>query len=123
MRIWEKNDTIHFMEQTECKEFISKIPVYLDGKLGARATGRLLEHLKTCGDCRDEMEINFLLREGIRRVENGETLDLENELDRKLQESEDELVMLERIRSGIYIIEGTAAFLLAACLLIMTISG
>ena len=107
----------------DCKDIVSKIPGYLDGKLEPEDAAKLLSHLKACPDCRDEMEINFLLREGIRRVESGETLNLDNELDRKLKATEDMLAVLDRIRSGICIVEGTAAFMLAACLLRMVLSG
>lgn len=106
----------------ECKDIESLIPGYLEGRLEVGDARRLLAHLKACPDCRDEMEINFLLEEGIRRVESGETLNLDSELDKKLHATEETLLLLDRIRSGIYIVEGTAAFMIAACFLMLFLS-
>ncbi len=107
------------MTEIDCKSVEQLIPQYLEGNLSPEEVRRMLLHIRNCRDCRDELEINFLLREGIRRVESGETLDLQQELGRKLKHSEKNIALLERIRSGILIIEGTAAFVLAACMIIM----
>lgn len=102
-----------------CKRADRLIPDYLDGKLGFDDTRFLIRHLKKCTECRDEMEIRFLINEGLKRVESGETLDLKNELERRLERSEWIITLLERVRAGVFIIEGTAAFVLAASTVIL----
>lgn len=102
-----------------CKRAEKLIPGYLDGKLGFDETRFLVRHLSSCPECRDEMEIRFLIAEGLKRVESGETLNLKDELERKLAKSERIIAMLERVRAGVFIIEGTAAFVLAASIIIL----
>lgn len=104
-----------------CKDAEQMIPVYLDGKLGFDETRKLMGHLSQCHDCQDELEIRFLIREGLRRVEIGETLDLKGELDRRIKNSGLMVAMFERIHTAGIIIEVTAVFVLISCVLIMFI--
>ena len=50
----------------ECKEIQSLIPGYLAGKLSLKEARAFTAHLKKCSECRDEMEISYLLDEEFR---------------------------------------------------------
>ena len=72
----------------ECKEFEKLIPAFIHGRMDYRTLKRFKEHYDACSDCREEMAIQFLVKEGIARLEDGSAFDLQKELDKHLQEAE-----------------------------------
>lgn len=102
----------------DCAEVMSLIPVYLKGDLTLHDAKRFTRHLKKCEDCREEIEISYLLGEGMTRVESGETIDLHADLQEMLQGTEDAIQHLIQFRTAVYLMEATAVFVLIACVLI-----
>lgn len=72
----------------ECREFERMIPAFLDNKLDYPTLKRFREHVDCCGECREELVIQFLVTEGIQRLENGSAFDLQKELNDRLEEAE-----------------------------------
>ncbi|MBQ9360554.1 MAG: zf-HC2 domain-containing protein [Lachnospiraceae bacterium] len=105
----------------DCKEIQGLIPRYLRGELTLHEARLFTKHLKRCDDCREEIEISYLLDQGIVRVENGETIDLHADLEDMLRETEDSITHLTQFRTAVYLIESTAIFVLIACVLILTL--
>lgn len=105
----------------DCKEIQSLIPGYLVGKLSLKEAKSFTAHLKKCNECRDEMEISYLLDEGITRAENGETIDLHADLEEMLDETDSLIQYLTQYRNVVYLIESTAVFVLVACFLLLFI--
>ncbi len=105
--------------ETDCRYAETLMPQYIEGKLDPAGTKLLIRHIKGCHECYDELEIRFLISEGLKRVESGETMDLKNELENRVSRSAMMIAMIERIQTGIYIIEGTAIFVMGACLLML----
>lgn len=103
----------------DCKYIISLIPSYLKGDLTLHEAKRFTRHLKHCDDCREEIEISYLLEEGIARVESGETIDLHADLQRMLEGTETAIQRLIQFRTAVYLMESTAVFVLIACVLMM----
>ena len=66
------------------KEFIKLIPVWLDGKLDGKRGGRFLEHMENCKECREELHIQYLVKEGTARLESGMSFNLDKELSEKV---------------------------------------
>ena len=64
----------------DCKEFEKLIPGYITQKLPYAELKRFCEHAKKCGECREELTIQFLTTEGIQRLEDGGAFDLQKEL-------------------------------------------
>lgn len=78
----QRSDTrTHDMDH---KEFIRMIPVWLDGKMGSKDGSRFLAHLTDCKECREELQIQFLVREGTARLESGGNFNLDKELSDKI---------------------------------------
>ena len=69
-----------------CKEVEKNIPRFLRKECSAKEEIALLEHIIHCSECKEELSIQFLLTEGINRLENGESFDLNKELDKLLKE-------------------------------------
>ncbi len=68
----------------DCKEFLRLIPNWLDGRLDGKRGVKFLEHMATCKDCNEELHIQYLVREGTARLENGDNFDLDRELSDKV---------------------------------------
>lgn len=64
----------------DCKEFNRLIPEYLDHRLGERKLKEFLNHYDECEDCRDELKVQYLIYEGLERLEEGDAFDVEKDL-------------------------------------------
>lgn len=69
-----------------CKEVEKNIPKFINRECTQKEETIMLEHISHCPECKEELTIQFLLKEGINRLENGEGFDLNEELEKRLQE-------------------------------------
>lgn len=53
----------------DCITFNKDIIAYLDGELGDEELNDFLHHLKTCEACAEELEINYIVREGVKLLD------------------------------------------------------
>ena len=91
-----------------CKEFAVAIPRFLEDELPDRQMPGFLEHFETCDECNEELQIQFLVKEGIARLEDAADFNLSGELAEKVEEHKK---ILKRKRIGdliIYCMEGIA---------------
>lgn len=72
----------------ECKEFEKMIPNFLSGKLNFILLKQFDEHRKQCSCCQEELEIQFLVAEGIQHLEEGDAFDLQKELEYQLKDAQ-----------------------------------
>lgn len=92
----------------DCKEANRKISDFLDHELNSRELKGFLEHVTHCKDCREELSIQFLVQEGMARLEDGNTFDLQKELDRLLEEAERKMLFYRWLRYFVYGVETLA---------------
>ena len=71
----------------DCKEFERLIPSFLEWKMDFRLLKRFREHMDNCPNCKEELVIQFLVIEGMQRLEEGDVFDLQSELDQHLEEA------------------------------------
>lgn len=64
----------------EHKLFEKEIPEFLEDRLNNHELERFLDHLDDCSQCQDELSIQYLVYEGVPRLETGETFNLQEEL-------------------------------------------
>ena len=64
----------------DCKEFERLIPEFIGKKMNYAMTKRFVEHIKCCPNCREELNIRFLVGEGLVRLEEGSAFDLQKEM-------------------------------------------
>ncbi|MCQ2540535.1 MAG: zf-HC2 domain-containing protein [Acetatifactor sp.] len=96
----------------DCKEFERLIPDFIDRSMDYPTLKRFGEHLEECDNCREELTIQFLVTEGIQRLENGSAFDLQKELNQRLEDAKRTLK-----RHGFAISVGAAVeFLAAMCI-------
>lgn len=75
-------------ESMECREFEKLIPDFIAGKLDYPTLKRFYEHVRQCPDCREELDIQFLVQEGMQRLEQGNAFDLQSELEQRMEAAE-----------------------------------
>ena len=71
----------------ECREFEKKIPQYLKGTLDYETMEAFQEHMNGCAACKEELSIQFLVQEGMKHLENGDSFDLDAEFKNRLESS------------------------------------
>ncbi len=100
-------------KKMDCKEFERLIPGFIKHRLDYQSLKRFFEHMEQCENCKEELDIQFLVTEGVQRLEDGRAFDLQKELDRRLGEAKRKIrVRGNMIRLGI-VMEIAAACLLA----------
>ena len=73
-------------ERMECREFERLIPGFLKGELDYPTLKQFLAHRESCSECREELDIQFLVAEGMQHLEEGNAFDLQSELEQRLEE-------------------------------------
>lgn len=96
-----------------CKEFERLIPEFLSGRMDYQSLMQFSEHMEGCKDCEEELVIQFLVSEGMQRLEEGNAFDLQRELQERLNEAERKI----RFHSG-FLFVGVLLEILAAAGLI-----
>ena len=84
-----------------CKDVENFLQPYLEGKLNNRDVKILMEHLESCPECMDELEIRYLLHEGLNSLENGYELNLKHELEERIYNSRQHVLMIERLKASV----------------------
>lgn len=106
MDLWnEKGDM-------DCKTFEKLIPEFIAERMDYPSLKRFLAHREKCDACREELEIRFLVSEGIHRLEDGNAFDLQAELERHLLDSKKKI----RFNDG-FMSVGLGLEIIAVCLL------
>lgn len=101
-----------------CKDAEKLIPEFLDDDLDNRELAEFLAHVDSCPECKEELTIQFLVRVGMQRLEDGNTFNLSRELDHLLIDSKKRLSARKYLVMTSYILEIAVAALLATCLLL-----
>lgn len=88
----------------DCKETQRCIHLFLKEELDMRTAQKFVEHVHTCSECMEELTIEYLLLEGINRLENAEDIDVQNELDEKLDRVMNRKRMYKQLKAGLFLI-------------------
>ncbi len=70
-----------------CKEFEKMIPDFLNRKLDFLTLKKFSEHMESCKECHEELTIQFLVTEGMQRLEEGDAFDMQAELEGRIEEA------------------------------------
>lgn len=80
-----------------CKEFEKMIPDFMEQKLDYNALKNFSRHMSSCDSCKEELTIQFLVTEGMQRLEDGEAFDLQRELNTRLLSAKKQMKWHKRI--------------------------
>ena len=70
-----------------CKEVQRNITAFLEEELQGRNAEKFLNHISQCSECKEELSIQYLVREGMARLEEGGSFDLSKDLDILIEQS------------------------------------
>ena len=82
----------------QCKKVRSEVHLYLDNLLPEEEREPFLKHVRSCNDCYEELEISYIMLEGMRRLDNGGNIavDFQKELGNQIHK---ELLHIHRSRT------------------------
>ncbi len=86
-----------------CKEAEAMITAYMEDALEIPELRSFVRHIDECPDCRDELEVRFLVYKGLQRLEEGEAFDLKHELDIKLAHTRGVVAIAYRVKIALVI--------------------
>lgn len=89
-----------------CKEAEKLIPLFLKDDLDTDDLREFTEHIDKCEECKEELSIQFLVLEGLARLESGNVFDLQNELKFRMEEAEHILKLRESMQWLLYALDG-----------------
>ncbi len=104
-----------------CKEAEKMIPLFLEDNLDTEDLREFLEHIEKCRECKEELSIQFLVSEGLLRLETGNVFDLQNELKLQMDDAENTLRFRESMQWLLYGLEGLVAVLAVTLILLLII--
>ena len=104
----------------ECKEAEKQIPDFIGKNMDYLALKDFAEHVENCPKCKEELTIQFLIDEGLVRLEEGSAFDLNRELRIRIMEAKRKIHRHDRAISFGVVLEyavmlGVAA---AVCIII-----
>ncbi len=105
------------MVSSECKSFEKSIPGFLSDSLDNRSLEQFLDHLAGCKNCQDELSVQFLVAEGMNKLETGENFHLQRELRSLIELQRKRASFRRRLTLIAYTLEG--AGILAALALVI----
>lgn len=89
-----------------CKEAEKMIPLFLEDDLDTDDLREFMEHMEKCEECKEELTIQFLVLEGMARLEVGNVFDLQNELRFRMEEAAHSLKLRESMQWLLYASQG-----------------
>lgn len=97
----------------DCKEFEKLIPNFIEKKMNYPTLKRFAEHMDECPNCKEEMTIQYLVTEGISRLEDGNAFDLQKELRQRMTDMDKKLKF-----HGFFITTGTFVEAICICVIV-----
>lgn len=79
----------------DCKDYEKLIPDFLADKLDSETTEKFIAHIEGCQECMEELSIQFLITEGMNRLEQGSTFELTKELSTLIEDNKDWIYMVK----------------------------
>lgn len=71
-----------------CAEAEKMVIPYINDKLSLTELEDFIEHIETCENCREELEIHYMVDVGLKKLDDEDaTYDIVGDLKRKLEES------------------------------------
>jgi len=101
----------------DCKDYEKLIPDFLANRLESETAEKFIAHIEQCKDCMEEVSIQFLITEGMNRLEHGNTFELAKELGILIEENKDWIYWMKCRKFVHY-----ATFFIGLCT-ILTVAG
>ena len=105
----------------DCKDYEKLIPDFLADKLDSETAEKFIAHIENCPECMEEVSIQFLITEGMNRLEQGSTFELTKELDTLIEDNKDWIYMMKCQKMVQYasILIGLCTIIAVLCMVII----
>lgn len=86
----------NMVKSMKCEEFLMLVPDFIDDSLEEHYYDGFIKHARECSDCRDELEIHYMIQVGLERIEEDSTksFDIQSELQNQLLQYENRADMI-----------------------------
>ena len=104
-----------------CKKYEKQIPLFLNGTLSEDDTLELIEHIRGCANCKEELTIQHMVAVGLNDLDQIISINVDEELDRekkKIMAARHKRDTAERAYLGILFVN-VSAFFIALLMLIL----
>lgn len=102
-----------------CKSTEKKIPYFLQDELDGSKLEEFVEHIESCPECKEELSIQFLVAEGLERLEEGNNFNLQKELIMKLEDAQHRISIHRMLWNILVCLEAAVAAAIVAALFIV----
>ena len=92
-----------------CKDAEKKIPYFLQDEMDGSMLKEFVKHVDACPECKEELSIQFLVAEGLERLEKGNNFNLQEELLMKLEDAEHRITINRILWRVLVCLEATVA--------------
>lgn len=79
----------------DCKDYEKLIPDFLADRLDSETAEKFIAHIEICPECMEEVSIQFLITEGMARLEEGSNFELTKELGTLIEDNKDWIYMIK----------------------------
>lgn len=87
-----------------CREYKEWVVPFLQEELDEKRVMELIRHIEKCSDCKEEVRIQYLVREGLNRLENGRNFDFTRDFKAKLEREKRNNSKIIHLQSFIYVV-------------------
>ncbi len=102
-----------------CKETEKMIPLFLQDALEGKKLEQFVEHIEKCPECKEELSIQFLVAEGMERLEEGNNFNLQNALTKKLDSAHSRIKVHRGLQHTLICLETAVAVVILIAILIV----
>ncbi len=88
----------------DCKEAQRCIHLFLKDELDLDTAYQFVEHISSCSECMEELTVEYLLLEGISRLENAEDIDVQSELEDRLNRAITRKKVYKQLKAGLFLV-------------------
>lgn len=104
----------------DCKEAEKKIPSFLQDELEGKTLEEFVEHIENCPECKEELTIQFLVTEGMERLEEGKSFNLQSALGTRMNAAAHRIRIYRNLQYTLVCLEAAvaAAIIISLCIVL-----
>lgn len=103
----------------DCKTFVKLIPQFIKDDLENEDLRQFLDHVNECEECKEELTIEIMVKEGLNSLESGSLFDVKKEYETKIETADKALRLRDSMMALYHMLGGLVAVLLITMILIM----
>ena len=109
------------IKEITCRDAIHSIPHFMDHTLTKTELREFMHHIENCPECKEELSIQYLVKQGLEELDDNGPIDLQADLERTLSEAKDSIRKHIRFRNAAIIAELLAMVALIVVLVLSLI--